>query len=188
MIGVVASIALALYLRSYVPLLGVGAWLLSLRDRDLGLLGFSVYVLYLANSVPIETVYFYIPAVESLAVALSVVLLLEDVLKRSKKVEGIEAVLSLIVLGGALFPELLVAGAVVYLLTKLRLDYVALSIALFLPVVLILFEGNLNIRGGSSLQAGMISAFAVFVMAYGLTRVNVKKVKVFNLGMEKEQR
>ncbi|ASJ03595.1 hypothetical protein A3L09_10165 [Thermococcus profundus] len=181
MIGIAASLALAVYLRSYVPLIGVAVWLLSRRNRDLGLLAYSVYALYIANFLRVDTIYLYIPLVEALAVASSALLLLEDVLRGGTRRDRVEFVLSVLVLGGAVSPELLVAGAVLYLALKLRLDYVSVIVSTALLVFLLLFQESLDINGGASLQVGVVSAFGVFLLLYSLTRINIKKVKMFNL-------
>ena len=116
MIGLIATLVEALVLHSYPLFAGALAVLLiSLKSRDLGLVGYFVYVLYFAQRVQVTSIYSYNGLTTALTFGLVMLLLLEDVLRGKLQIDMAEIVPSILILGGIFIPEAMIAGGLLYL-------------------------------------------------------------------------
>ncbi|MCO6042249.1 hypothetical protein [Thermococcus alcaliphilus] len=176
MIGVVASLLAGVILKEYALFASPLVFLLSLKNRDLGLVGYFVYVLYLGSKVFVGDVYVYDELMRGLVFLLSMVLLLEDVLKREVKVEKSEIVPVALILAGVLLPESFVAGAVVYFLA-LKPEWKISAPVFGVIVVFALFKGYISGLGVSG-QVVVFGSFTLFTIALAFLLRSLKRVEV----------
>ena len=177
MIGVLASIIGAIVLYNPYMLLSPAVFLLALKNRDLGLLAYFLYVLYVSQKSMALDVYSYGDVLVILVFSASSLLLLDDVLRRKLKVDRLELLASVFVMAGVLFPEAIVAGAVLHFL-RLRVDWRALLPLALLPGTLLLFRGTLSDLGTAG-QVVVFGTFTLVVLALAFLLWERKGVEMF---------
>ncbi|MDN5321261.1 MAG: hypothetical protein PWP49_1681 [Thermococcaceae archaeon] len=176
MIGVVASIVAGVILGEYVLFASPLVFLASLKNRDLGLVGYFVYVVYLGSRIFVGDVYVYDELMRGLVFLFSMILLLEDVLRRELRVNKSEIVPMALMLAGVLLPESFVAGAVLYFLT-LKPDWKT-GVPVFGVIgVFALFKEYISGLGVSG-QAVVFGSFTLFTIALAFLLRNLKRVEV----------
>lgn len=181
MIGVVAVIISSLVLEQPVLLLGLVPFALSLRNRDAGLGAYFLYAPYVASKVPPLNPYRYLDGISILIFALSLLLLLEDVLRATLTIRKIEIAAGAMVLLSPLFPEAFVGGALLYL-ASLRPEPLVMGVPAILAVVMLIARDTLQNLGGS----GVVLVFGGFtaLTAVLLALKNVKSGEMLIPGRE----
>ena len=177
MIGVIASIIGGLMLREYIMLIAPVVFIISLKNRDAGLVGYFLYIIYSSSKVVSGDVYTYEELINALIFAFSGVLLLDDVLKRDVRMKKLEIIPILFILLGALLPESFLAGEVLYFLMMKSSLRVALPIIGSILAFAILKENLLGL--GASEQAVVFGSFALFTLAVAFLIRDVKRVEMF---------
>ncbi|NJE77288.1 hypothetical protein [Thermococcus sp. ES12] len=180
MIGVVASVLAGFVAGTYVTLLAPIVYLLGLRNRDLGLVAYLVYVLYLGNSVTVPTLYSYSGLVNALSLSLASILLLDDVLKRRPAFGKAELLAAAFMALGLAVPEAFLAGAVFYFLLRFRMDARIFAFLGAVTAAFLIFRGQLDFPGAASTQVMAMAAFGIFLAVSSLTWKNLKKREMFN--------
>ena len=177
MIGVIASVIAGLVLNEYVMFIGPVVFALSLKNRDLGLVGYFLYILYSGSKVVAGDVYTYGELMNALMVAFSGVLLLEDVLRGSLRFRKGETIPVVFIILGLVFPESFLAGGILHFL-MLRPDWrVALPVVGVVVAFAILRENLTNL--GASGQAVVFGSFALFTLALAFLTKDLKRVEMF---------
>ena len=177
MIGVIASIIAGVMLKEYVMLAAPVVVALSLKNRDLGLLGYFLYIIYSSSKVVVGDVYTYGELLDALVFAFSGVLLLEDVLRGSLRFRKGETIPVVFIILGLVFPESFLAGGVLHFL-MLRPDWrVALPVVGVVVAFAILRENLTNL--GASGQAVVFGSFALFTLAAAFLTKDLKRVEMF---------
>ncbi|MPW38605.1 hypothetical protein GBV73_02675 [Thermococcus sp. 101 C5] len=176
MIGVVASIVAGVILGEYVLFASPLVFLASLKNRDLGLIGYFLYALYSGSRVFVGDVYVYDELMRGLVFLFSMILLLEDVLRREIRVEKSEIVPMALLLGGFLLPESFIAGAMLYLLT-LKPNWKVCVPVLGVLVAFAIFGEGLS-RLGVSGQVIVFGSFTLFTIALAFLLKDVKRTEV----------
>lgn len=160
MIGLMATLVEALVLHNYPLFVGaLAVFLLSLKSRDLGLVGYFIYVLYFAQRVELTSLYSYDGLTTALTFGFAMLLLLEDVLRGKLQIDRTEIVPSILILGGVFIPEAAIAGGLLYLAVRIPSAWGALFGGVALALVIIL-KGTL-ISLGTSGEVVTISAVAL---------------------------
>lgn len=177
MIGVIASVIAGLVLNEYVMFIGPVVFALSLKNRDLGLVGYFLYILYSGSKVVAGDVYTYGELMNALMVAFSGVLLLDDVLRGSVRFRKSELIPTLFILLGLVLPESFLAGGVLYFI-MLRPDWRAALPVIGVIVALVLLRENLTNLGASG-QAVVFGSFALFTLALSFLMKDLKRVEMF---------
>jgi len=113
MIGVIASIIGGLMLREYLMFVALVVFIISLKNRDAGLIAYFLYIIYSSSKVVSGDVYTYEELINALIFAFSGVLLLDDILRRSVRVRKHEIIPILFILLGVLLPESFLAAGVI---------------------------------------------------------------------------
>ncbi|AEH25450.1 hypothetical protein [Pyrococcus yayanosii] len=157
MIGIIASLIVGYELSNPAFLLSLLPFLVSRRSRDVGIITFLLYSLYTGKSVYVSTLYSYTTTVTSLTFALSLVLLLEDIL-RDGYLRRDELLPMPLILGGIIIPELLIAGGFLYLFRIL--DQRPYLVPLALIPVFLTFRSTFDVPGGATFQVGAIIALS----------------------------
>ncbi|MBO8175034.1 MAG: hypothetical protein H0Z18_07230 [Thermococcus sp.] len=181
MIGLIATVISGFILKNYFMLLSLPVFLLSRKSRDLGLIAYSLYALFVAKQSVGASVYYYEDLVNSLIFASALLLFLNDVLSRNVKGERVEVIASLLILSGLIIPEMFLAGMVFYFIMQFKVSLHILLLLGGLMAIFVLFEKQLNVIGGTSNQIVILSSFAIFTSILTLIRGNLKKVDVFNI-------
>lgn len=176
MIGVVASIIAGVILREYVLFASPLVFLASLKNRDLGLIGYFLYALYSSSRVFTGDIYTYDEIVNGLVFSLSAILLLEDVLKREVKVNKSELVPMALVLGGLLVPESFIAGVILYFLTLNPNWKVGIPVLGVLAAFAIFREELSGV--GVSGQVVVFGSFTLFTITLAFILRDIKRVEV----------
>ncbi|ALM76399.1 hypothetical protein [Thermococcus barophilus] len=176
MIGLIATVASGLILKNYFMLLSLPVFLMSRKNRDLGLIAYFLYALFVAKQTTGISVYYYEDLVNSLIFASALLLFLNDVLSRDVKVGRIEVIATMLILSGLIIPEMFLAGTVFYFITSFELSIHILLLLSSLVIIFALFEEQLNTIGGTSNQIVILSSFAIFTSILTSVRGNLKKV------------
>lgn len=177
MIGIISSLIAGIMLKSYFMLSAPLVYLFSRKNRDLGLIAYFFYVLYIGEQVESSSVYSYRGLMTALIFALSSILLLNDVLSREAQMGKLEALTAVLIVFGLLVPEAFMAGAIFYFLAKFKLD---LPIILLLSGMVLLFallKDQLDILGGTSNQVMLLASFGVLTTVLTLLRRSLKKTE-----------
>ncbi|NJE25878.1 hypothetical protein E3E22_04435 [Thermococcus sp. MV5] len=176
MIGVIASIMGGLILREYIMLIAPAVFIISLKNRDAGLIAYFLYIIYSSSKVVSGDVYAYGELINALIFAFSGILLLDDVLRREIRINKLEIIPILIILLGLLIPEgFLAAGLLYFLMMKpsLRVGVPVFGVML----VFIMFKNSLSGLGPSG-QTVVFGSFALFTLAVAFLTRDVKKVEM----------
>ena len=174
MIGVIASIVGGLMLREYIMLIAPVVFIVSLKNRDFGLIAYFLYIIYSSSKVVSGDVYTYEELINALIFAFSGVLLLDDVLKRDIRMKKLEIIPILFILLGVLLPESFLAGGVLYFLMMKPSLKVALPIIGSILAFAILKENLLGL--GASRQTVVFGSFALFTLTATFLMRDVKRV------------
>jgi len=174
MIGVIASVIGGLVLREYIMLIAPVVFIVSLKNRDAGLVGYFLYIIYSSLKVVSGDVYTYEELINALIFAFSGVLLLDDVLKRDIRMKKLEIIPVLFILFGVLLPESFLAGGVLYFLMMKPSLRVALPIIGSILAFALLKENLLGL--GASGQAVVFGSFALFTLTATFLIRDVKRV------------
>ncbi|KUK28037.1 MAG: Uncharacterized protein XD61_1425 [Thermococcus sp. 40_45] len=174
MIGVIASIIAGLMLREYVMFTAILVFALSLKNRDFGLVGYFIYVIYSGSRIVVSDVYTYGKLINALIFAFSGVLLLEDVLRREVRVRKSEIIPILFLLFGFVIPESFLAGGVLYFLMLRPSFKVALPVVGVILAFAIFKENLLGL--GASGQAVVFGGFVLFTLTVAFLMREVKRV------------
>jgi len=174
MIGVIASIIGGLMLREYVMLIALVVFIVSLKNRDAGLIAYFLYIIYSSSKVVSGGVYNYGELINALIFAFSGVLLLDDVLKREVRVRKHEVIPIVFVLLGFVIPENFLAGGVLYFLMMKPSLRVALPIIGSILAFAILKENLLGLRASG--QAVVFGSFALFTLTTTFLMRDIKRV------------
>ncbi|RLF84056.1 hypothetical protein DRN48_06520 [Thermococci archaeon] len=177
MIGVIASIIGGLMLREYIMLIAPVVFIISLKNRDAGLVGYFLYIIYSSSKVVSGDVYTYEELINALIFAFSGVLLLDDILKRDIRMKKLEIIPVLFILLGVLLPESFLAGGVLYFFMMKPSLRVALPIIGSILAFAILKENLLGL--GPSGQTVVFGSFALFTLAATFLMRDVKRVEMF---------
>ncbi|GAB6136358.1 hypothetical protein [Thermococcus prieurii] len=180
MIGVIASIVAFYAAGSYVGILSAVPWLISLKNRDAGLIAFLLYVLYASNSVSFQTVYSYASLVRGSAVALATLILLDDVLRVRHLPDRRELASLPFLLLGVLFPESVIVGSLLALAIRLSPNVFVPAVLLGLAAVFALFRQSLDYAGSAPTQVAVMSAFGIFITFLLFVWKTFKKRELFN--------
>ncbi|WP_048150662.1 hypothetical protein [Palaeococcus ferrophilus] len=166
MIGVAAVIISSLVLGQPVLLLGIFPFILSMRSRDAGLGAYFLYAPYVASKVPPLNLYSYLDGISILIFALSLLLLLEDVLRSTIKIKKTELAAGAIMLLSPLFPEAFIVGALLYL-ASLRPEPLVMLAPAMVTVVMLIARDTLQNLGGSGgvLVLGGFTALTAILLA-----------------------
>jgi len=174
MIGVIASIIGGLMLGEYVMLIAPVVFIVSLKNRDAGLIAYFLYIIYSSLKVVSGDVYTYEELINALIFAFSGVLLLDDVLRRSVRVRKHEIIPVLFILLGVLLPESFLAGGVLYFLMMKPSLKVGLPLLGVISIFVVLRENLLGL--GASGQAVVFGSFALFTLAIAFLMREIKRV------------
>ncbi|ACS89079.1 hypothetical protein [Thermococcus sibiricus] len=174
MIGVVASIIGGLILKEYVMFIAPILFGLSLKNRDFGLVGYFLYIIYSSSKVVSGDVYTYEELMNALIFGFSGVLLLDDVLRREVRVRKPEIIPILFVLFGFVIPESFLAGGVLYFLMMKPDLKVALPVVGVILAFAIFKENLLGL--GASGQAVVFGGFVLFTLTVAFLMREVKRV------------
>ena len=174
MIGVIASIIGGLMLREYLMFVALVVFIISLKNRDAGLIAYFLYIIYSSSKVVSGDVYTYEELINALIFAFSGVLLLDDVLKRDIRMKKLEIIPILFILLGVLLPESFLAGGVLYFLMIKPSLRVALPIIGSILAFVVLKENLLGL--GASGQAVVFGSFALFTLAIAFLMRDIKRV------------
>jgi len=174
MIGVIASIIGGLMLREYLMFVALVVFIISLKNRDAGLIAYFLYIIYSSSKVVSGDVYTYEELINALIFAFSGVLLLDDILRRSVRVRKHEIIPILFILLGVLLPESFLAGGVLYFLMMKPSLRVALPIIGSILAFAILKENLLGLRASG--QAVVFGSFALFTLTATFLMRDVKRV------------
>ncbi|WP_297519472.1 hypothetical protein [Thermococcus sp.] len=179
MIGLIATLVEALVLRNYFLFAGALAVLLiSLKSRDLGLVGYFVYVLYFAQRVQVTSIYSYNELTTALTFGLAMLLFLEDVLRGKLQIDRAEIVPSILILGGVFIPEAMIAGELLYLAVMIPSLWGALFGGVAIGLMIILKS---TLEGlGTSGQVTIISAIALGAVAVAYALNGPSEGKMFS--------
>ncbi|ASJ15369.1 hypothetical protein [Thermococcus radiotolerans] len=181
MIGVVASILAGFVAGTYITLLAPLVYILALKNRDLGLVAYLIYILYLGGSVEASTLYSYSGLVTTLALSLASILLLDDVLKRKPTFGRVELLTTLFMVVGLVVPEAFLAGVMFYFLLRFRLGVGIFAFLVAMVSVFLIFRSSLDFPGSAATQALVVSAFGIFLAVSSLVWKNLKKREMFRL-------
>lgn len=179
MIGVIASVVAFYTAGSYIGVLSAIPWLVSLRSRDFGLVAFFLYAVYASNSVEVPTVYSYASIVRASAVALSMALLLDDVLRVRHFPRRRELASMPFILLGIVFPESIIVGSLMVIAMRLSTSVFVPGVLLGLVVTFAVSRGFLDYAGSAPSQVAVLAAFGVFVTFLLFTWKNFKKMGLF---------
>jgi len=177
MIGLIASIVGGLILKEYVLLGAIPVFLVSIKNRDMGLVAYFLYIIYVSSKVLSVDVYVYEELITALVFAISGVLLLEDVLKREVRIREVEIIPLLFILFGFLLPESFIAGGIIYFL-NLRPHWKA-GVPIVGAVMLLLLTRRYVEGLGASAQVALFGGFTVFTLVATFLTKEVKKVEMF---------
>jgi hypothetical protein len=177
MIGVVASIAAGLILKEYAMLFTPIIFVISLKNRDAGLIAYFLYALYSSSKVLSLDVYTYEELIKAFIFALSGVLLLEDILRRTVKVNKSEVIPIIFILLGFLLPESFIAGGILYFLA-LKPGWKTGIPAAGVLIAFVVFESYIAGLGPSD-QVVIFASFAFFTLAVEFLLKDIKKVDMF---------
>ena len=160
MIGLIATLAEALVLHNYPLFVGaLTVFLLSLKSRDLGLVGYFIYALYFAQRVEVTSLYSYDGLTKVLTFGFAALLLLEDILRGELQIDKTEIVPSILIFLGLLIPEAAIAGEILYLAVRVPSAWGVLFGSVALALV-ILLRSTLESLGTSG-QVALVSAVAL---------------------------
>lgn len=160
MIGLIATLVEALVLHNYLLLVGaLTVFLLSLKSRDFGLVGYFVYVLYFVQRVEVISLYSYDGLIKALTFGFAALLLLEDILHGELQIDKTEIVPSILILLGLIIPEAAIAGGLLYLAVRVPSAWGVLFGSVALALV-ILLRSTLESLGTSG-QVALVSAVAL---------------------------
>lgn len=179
MIGVLLSIIAGYWAGTYVGALSIVPWLLSLKRRDAGLVAFFLYAIYLGNSVQVSTVYSYSSLIAVLSFSLSLIVLLDDVLTGRLLPRRRELIAIPFILLGVLFPESLIVGGAVVLVSRVRFGRIAGVVLVVTIVAFALLRKTLDYAGSAPAQVAVTAAVGVFTFLLLLVWKNFKKVLLF---------
>ncbi|NJE54587.1 hypothetical protein [Thermococcus sp. 21S9] len=180
MIGVLLSIIASYWAGTYVGALSIVPWLLSLKKRDAGLVAFFLYALYLGNSVQVSTVYSYSSLIAVLSFSIAFIVLLDDVLTERLLPGRRELIAVPFILLGAIFPESLIVGGVVVLVSRVRFGRIANAVMGVIIVAFTLLRETLDYAGSSLVQVAVIASIGIFTFSLLLFWKNFKKVLLFD--------
>jgi len=174
-IGVLLSIASAYVAGTYVGALSVIPWILSLKRRDVGLLAFFVYAVYLGNSIEVSSVYSYPSLLVVLSVSLALVVLLDDILTSKVVPERRELIAIPFVLTGFFLPESLIVGEGLVIVSRLRMGKIAsLSVAVVVLAFAVLWK-TVDYADSAPVQVAVAAAVGIFVILVSLSWKTFKK-------------
>ena len=176
MIGVIASIIGGLMLREYIMLIAPVVFIISLKNRDAGLIAYFLYIIYSSSKVVSGDVYTYEELINALIFAFSGVLLLDDVLKRDIRMKKLEIIPILFILLGVLLPESFLAGGVLYFLMMKPSLKVGLPLLGVIPIFVVLRENLLGL--GASGQTVVFGSFALFTLTATFLMREIKRVNM----------
>lgn len=179
MIGVLLSIIAGYWAGTYAGALSIVPWLLSLKRRDAGLVAFFLYAIYLGNSVQVSTVYSYSSLIAVLSFSLSLIVLLDDVLTGRLLPRRRELIAIPFILLGVLFPESLIVGGAVVLVSRVRFGRIAGVVLVVTIVAFALLRRTLDYAGSAPVQVAVTAAVGVFTFSLLLVWKNFKKVLLF---------
>lgn len=178
MIGIVSTVIAGLMMGNYVLLLSPLVYLISLKNRDAGLVAYFLFALYTGGEVSSSSLYAYDGLVTALVYASSMVLLLDDCLLK-KKMSRLELLATPFLLGGIVVPEAFIAGAVFYFAVRFRIDRRVAGLTGAMLILFIAVRGYLDFPGGASNQDAVLAAFALFLAGITTLRGNLKKAELF---------
>jgi len=179
MIGLIAILVAGFITGARVAFLAPIVYLISLKNRDVGLVAYLLLVLYSGNSFSVSTLYSYSGVVNALVLSLGFLLLLNDLLVGWTRPKGAELISLPFILAGIVIPEAFLAGAVFYLTMILGVGVETPSLLITVVVVFELFKGQLSSPGSVSSQVIVLAAFGVFLPIMGFGWGNFKKKEMF---------
>ncbi len=177
MIGFLGAFIAGITLKDYSLLLAPLLYSLSRKNRDWGLLGYLILLLYSSSKLSFTSLYTYSGTVGSLTYGLSLLLLLDDVLTAGKSSKAELSVIP-VVLIGLIFPEALILGTTFVLLLRLGFGRRWL-IPIALPSVFLLLRRYLDVSGGVYNQVAVIGGVTLVVLAATAAGRNLKKMEMF---------
>jgi len=179
-IGVIASVISALILKNYFMLFSVLVFLFSRKNRDLGLIAYFIYSLFVSEHYIGIDIYYYTDLINSLIFAFSLILLLDDVLRREIVFGKLESLSSILMIGSLVVPEMFLAGTFFYFLVKFKPDLLVILSLVSLIAVFVIFKERLDLLGGATNQVMVLASFALFITVLTLIiKRNLKKVNMF---------
>ncbi|WP_456398209.1 hypothetical protein [Palaeococcus sp. (in: euryarchaeotes)] len=181
MIGPIASVLAGFIAGTYVTLLAPVVYLIALKNRDLGLVSYLLYVLYLGGLVRVDTLYSYSGVVTALVLSLASILLLDDVLRGKPTLGMVELLAGIFMLGGLVIPEAFLAGSMFYFLLKFKIDVRVFAFIAGVTLLFLVFRPVLDFPGSASTQVLVVSAFGIFLAVSSMVWKNLKKREMFRL-------
>jgi len=179
MIGFLGAFIAGIALKNYSLLLAPLLYPLSRKNRDWGLLGYIILLLYSSSRLSSTSLYTYFGLVGSLTYGLSMLLLLDDVLTAGKSRKMELSALPVMLLG-LIFPEALVVGVIFVLLLRLGVDR-RWAIPLTLPLIFLLFRRYLDVSGGVYNQVAVVGGVTLVLLAATAVGRNLKKMEMFRV-------
>lgn len=179
MIGLIASIIAGFIAGTYTTLFAIIPYVLALKNRDVGLVAYLVYILYIGGSFTVPTIYSYHEIVVTLVFSLALLLLLDDILTRRLSLGRLEKLTLILMLLGLVIPEAFIAAALFYFVIKFRPSVLVLVFSISVIVVFIMLRSLLNVPGSAANQALIVSAFGIFLVVSSAFWKNLKKRGMF---------
>ncbi|WP_258083291.1 hypothetical protein [Thermococcus thermotolerans] len=179
MIGVISVVIAGIITGNHILFLAPVVYLVSLRDRDLGLVAYLIFALYSGDRISPADMYTYEGLVTSLAFAGSMVLLLDDGLRGKVKPGRLELLVLPFMLLGIIVPEAFIAGAVFYFALRFRIDVRVVAVLGTAAATFFLLRGFLGGLGSVPNQVAVLAGFAIFLAVLTMLRGNLKKVDSF---------
>jgi|GEM_PF-1292032 len=180
MIGVIASILAGFITGTYITVLSAVPYVIALKNRDMGLVAYFLYVVYLGSVITISTVYSYHELVVMLVLSLASLLLLDDILRASLSFGRLEAFTVVFILIGLVVPEAFITALTFYFIVKFKPGVLVAVFSISVAAVFIMLRSILNVPGSAANQALVMSAFGIFLAVSSAFWKNLKKRGMFN--------